>query len=176
MWTTLEPEDRNQKYASSAQRRPTASITNVIIVVIITTTIILLLVSLKVGSWALSLGAVLQGVRAMMNFRRVSVGHAWPHSSSISLNHSSQFSHKCSALLSLWGQFFTSRACSNNKESKKICVKQTDTVQELWPALGRERIEGWSRENRSREHGDRGSRWGPWTWKDLEIERSKDKM
>lgn len=46
MWTTLEPEDRNQKYAS-VPRQPTASITSVIIVIIIITTIILL-INLKV--------------------------------------------------------------------------------------------------------------------------------
>ena len=52
----MEPEDRN-KICASAQRRPRASITSVTVVIAITA-IILLLANLKVGSWALSLGAV----------------------------------------------------------------------------------------------------------------------
>lgn len=64
MWTTLEPEDRNQKYAS-VQRQPV--ITSAVIVIIIITATILFLINLQVGGWVLSLGAVLQGVKATMN-------------------------------------------------------------------------------------------------------------
>lgn len=72
MWNALEPEDRNQKYAS-VQRQPTASVTSVITVIIIITTIIPL-INLKVGNWALSFGAFLQEGSATMNFRQVSMG------------------------------------------------------------------------------------------------------
>ena len=72
MWNTLEPEDRNQKYVS-VQGQLTAPITSVITVIIIIITIIPL-INLKVGSWTLSFGAVLQEGRAVMHFKQISVG------------------------------------------------------------------------------------------------------
>lgn len=64
MWTTLEPEDRNQKYAS-VQRQPV--ITSAVIVIIIITATILFLLNVQVGGWVLSLGAVLQEVKGTKN-------------------------------------------------------------------------------------------------------------
>lgn len=180
MWTTLEPEDRNQIHAS-AQRQPTASITDVIIVVIVITTIILLLTRLMGGSWALPLGAALQAAQAVMTFRPVSVGHPGPITQPLSLNHKHLLhSHKCLAL-SLWGQFSAPRACSGNKNLKNICkLSKLILLEHSDPP----------QENRAGQKADPGEQeWGAGWWRAAlhswkaggvleleEVQRSNDKM